>query len=253
MQQNTQLNEYKYQKKIGKRYREFLKGKRVILVGPAAYLETMQMGPIIDSYDIVARVKKGFPVPERLINEYGAKTHVIYSNLKYATKKDTNGVQFYQNNFEPSHQSLMIDKGISYIVCPYPTDYRHFKDFMNQFCAVYRIADKIPVATWKNKYNKFNELRELLGGHDPTILMAALYDLIDSEATEIFITGFSFRTDGYYTEYKTASQDISTKNKTIGANKVHDMTREMDLFKAICQLDNRIRIDEYMASLINII
>ena len=55
--------------------------KRVIIVGPAEYLLKSNNKDFIDSFDIVIRIKSGYPVPKKYINNLGSKTNIIYSNL----------------------------------------------------------------------------------------------------------------------------------------------------------------------------
>lgn len=56
---------------------KYIKGKRVIIVGPAGYLQGQKKGQWIDSHDVVIRMNLAVPVeyPE----DYGSKTDVLYT------------------------------------------------------------------------------------------------------------------------------------------------------------------------------
>ena len=51
-------------KRVRERMTRFLKNKRVALVGPASSVVGSQQQELLDSYDIVVRLNKAFPVPE---------------------------------------------------------------------------------------------------------------------------------------------------------------------------------------------
>jgi hypothetical protein len=59
------------------RLANILKGKRVIVVGPAGYLEGQGMGEYIDSFDIVVRMNKS--VTDRNKRDYGTKTDILFT------------------------------------------------------------------------------------------------------------------------------------------------------------------------------
>lgn len=66
------------------KYAEFLRGKRVALIGPSAAYEGSGAGPQLDSYDVVVRLNWGGPVPEALHNDLGRRTDVLYKRLLHA-------------------------------------------------------------------------------------------------------------------------------------------------------------------------
>ena len=91
-------------------YNDFLKGKRVAIVGPSKHILLEKNGAKIDDYDIVIRLKwlpmKGFNIFKESI---GDDTHVMYSsavnrqkNMIYCPNQtlnlpDTQSVRWVQN------------------------------------------------------------------------------------------------------------------------------------------------------------
>lgn len=59
------------------RLEEYLKGKRVALVGPAPYLQGKNKGKLIDEHDVVVRIQNGIPS----IEDYGSRTDIVQSCL----------------------------------------------------------------------------------------------------------------------------------------------------------------------------
>ena len=47
-------------------YKNFLKGKKVCLVGPSATIKNLSQKNKIDSYDVVVRINKALPVHDNL-------------------------------------------------------------------------------------------------------------------------------------------------------------------------------------------
>ena len=60
---------------------EYLAGKRVVLVGPAASLLGRGLGDEIDSYDVVVRLNLASPVPAGRRADVGSRTDVLYHVL----------------------------------------------------------------------------------------------------------------------------------------------------------------------------
>lgn len=68
-------------KNVGnERYQDYLKNRRIAFIGPAPTLKGLSKGSLIDSYDIVIRMKQPI-VPDALHIDYGKRTDVIYCNL----------------------------------------------------------------------------------------------------------------------------------------------------------------------------
>lgn len=65
-------------KKYNYEYLEWLKDKKVIIVGPSNLLIGKSLGAKIDSYDIVVRLNNSFPLYSHLKKDLGSRTDVIY-------------------------------------------------------------------------------------------------------------------------------------------------------------------------------
>jgi 3-deoxy-manno-octulosonate cytidylyltransferase (CMP-KDO synthetase) len=59
-------------------YAAFMRGKRVILVGPAGYLQNRKRGAWIDSFDVVVKLNWGETLNAK---DYGSRTDVLYKRL----------------------------------------------------------------------------------------------------------------------------------------------------------------------------
>ncbi len=61
---------------------EFIRGKKVCIVGPAPYLQGLKQGSLIDEHDVVIRINNGPTLATRQPEDYGSRTDVVYINLR---------------------------------------------------------------------------------------------------------------------------------------------------------------------------
>ena len=69
-----------------KKYYDYLKGKKVVIVGPAPHMRGWRQGELIDSYDVVVRVSKGYEL--KILNSvtgYGAVAVCKSGEIFYIT------------------------------------------------------------------------------------------------------------------------------------------------------------------------
>ena len=60
-------------------YFDFLKDKRVVVVGPARSAEGKRQGSLIDSYDVVVRIKSRFVAEDRK-DDLGTRGDILYTD-----------------------------------------------------------------------------------------------------------------------------------------------------------------------------
>ena len=59
------------------------KNKKIIFIGPSSYLIGKNKGNFIDSFDIIIRTNNSINMSEKLYNDYGSRTDVLYVNNPY--------------------------------------------------------------------------------------------------------------------------------------------------------------------------
>lgn len=224
--------------------------KRVIVVGPAEYLLKSNNKDFIDSFDIVIRIKSGYPVPKKYVNNLGSKTNVIYSNLVPI-----------RNNF--THNNLkQIDKTNIIIKYPFPIlkDYeyyeldlnKHILDLYNYFCNYYKEINYIKKEIYLKIFNKLKKR--------PSILLLLLEDILKDKPLELYITGFTFRlnwinnlneNDGSYGDYYRDKKTILQSYNGIKKCGVHDLQEEFKYIKDLIY-NNNINYDDYIKKILTI-
>lgn len=76
----------------------FLKDKKIAFVGPSPSIKGLELGPIIDSYDLVIRTNQHYSIPSEEYADYGQKTDAIVTCLNQSTFVELNSnLDFLEN------------------------------------------------------------------------------------------------------------------------------------------------------------
>ena len=228
--------------------------KRVIIVGPAEYLLKSNNKDFIDSFDIVIRIKSGYPVPKKYINNLGSKTNIIYSNLVPIRNN------FTRNNLKEINKNNIIIKYPFPILkhCEYyDLDLnKHILDLYINFCNYYKKINYIKKKIYLKIFNKLKKR--------PSILILILEDILKDNPMELYITGFTFRlnwinnnnnynnlNDKSYGDYYRDKQTIIQSFNGINKYSVHNLREEFKYIKELI-LKNNIKYDDEIKEILKI-
>lgn len=113
--------------KMDEDFSNYVKGKSVAIVGPSKTTVGRHEGNLIDSFDIVARVKS-FMYPHEMKIDLGARTDILYTteardrvdikNYKKYIHPQTGEETYHYEKFESFDQY----KGMRFVVSTYPQD-----------------------------------------------------------------------------------------------------------------------------------
>lgn len=218
--------------KIKEEYSKFLKGKRVVVIGPSKSIKGSGQGKKIDSYDVVVRINLGLDIQENLKNDIGSRIDILYSAMS----------RYYweTNIFSPKNLSKMEKKyDIKWIV---NTGIRRTTILrMAEDKAKSKVKMGLKLVSKKNvKY-----LKKKLNGK-PTAGIISIYDLLQYDIYELYITGFTFynimspkgqRKDYYYDNYSPRYEE------TVRNVYKHDLKGEARLLYKMKRKDERIKVD----------
>jgi hypothetical protein len=234
-------------------FKEYLKNKKVALVGPGESTVGAGQGALIDSYDVVARLRS-FEFDEDWISDLGRKTNILYqttitdkadllSGEKHPTfahpitQEDCHIKQSYNHN-----EIIKKYKSIDWICCTYPEEewfaYRFKEGFhsLKKYDIKYRFPSPEPYFTIKKETDR------------PNSGFSAIIDLLSFGISELFITGIDFYRSLYRKDYW---YELATKNTVRAWTQVKDNTdsHQPDLqfryFKdKIYNKDKRVTVDE---------
>lgn len=218
-------------------FRNYVKDKRIAIVGPASSAKHEANGTYIDSFDIVVRINKQWRIPPDLHKYVGKRVDILYHCLNF---RETCGGEL---NYP------YLKKTVKYIVSPYPfinnDKHRdtmfHGEYQLEQFYRFYMESNGIPFLPISNKL--YNEVDK----HIQTRMnsgFSAIIHLLSLPIKELYIKGFSFFLDGYMPEYRGdfIYNDYMKRN--------HDQLRQFKLFKSILEKDSRVKVDKVLQYII---
>lgn len=214
------------------KYRQYLSGKRVCLVGPAPSVKEVQpaQGSQIDCYDVVARINKSLPVPESLKEFAGSKTNVLYNCVDQ------------QENSGGRLDISFLQKEIDWLVSPYPSKPPfsfNIKNFVNMN------RGRINFTTFD--YDRYNDL-ELKMKTRPNSGVLAILDLLSCDISELYITGITFFRGGYVKEYRDQTEEETLRLMASGGN--HHIEPQIDYMKVVLSTDERVKMDCFLREIV---
>ncbi len=184
----------------------YLRDKRVVIVGPSP--SCANEGSIIDSYDIVVRFNRSIPLNRDPVH-IGIRTDVLYTGLAedvvIVEGKD------YAESLEQRYL-MWADNGVKYIVTWSDNSY-HDNTQRHRNRSLRRISHR------HNKLNVRQAHRDIMYHYQtkyssyPFTGTLAIADLLRYDIKELYVTGVTFLTDGYYSGYK--AEDITDINAYI--------------------------------------
>ena len=176
-----------------KKFNSYLKNKRVALVGPANYLSEFEMGELINSKDIVVRLNRGMELVEANKKYIGNRTDILYNCL--IEHPDNGGGINIKNP---------IDKNVKWVcTIPYSTaDGKKTYPFLHPKVKLLKLIKlylklNFHISDWK----KYAILNKNLASRANTGF-AAIFDLLQYDLKELYVTGFSFYLDSFFKGYK---------------------------------------------------
>lgn len=117
-------------KVLDKSFIEYIKGKRVVIIGPSEFLVDKKLKEFIDNNDIIIRINLGYKLTmDKNSNDFGSKTDVIYLNQKiryFGNNYHNNIIQELENNNIPEYIVLNC-AGLPKLI----DDYKHENKYTN--------------------------------------------------------------------------------------------------------------------------
>ena len=217
-------------KTIKDKYRKFLEGKNVALVGPAKSIESSLNGKKIDSHDVVVRLNYA---KIKDIKASGSRTDVIYYD----------GSLHEYKNIQPE-----------FVICSYPP---------TEWFYSYRCARNVKYNS--HLYNSlvieagiYKDLKSSLSSTmkvRPNTGLVSIVDILRFDIKTLFITGLDFYRTGYletHPDYgKTDLNRIKEIFKSGDNGDYHDTEKQFEYFINNIISDKRIKLDNFLQKEIN--
>lgn len=198
---------------------QILKGKRIAIVGAASSALNTGKGKYIDEFDFVIRVNKATALIEsgKFKEDIGSRVDILFHS-------------FFENDFSgggPLDFSLFDRLGIQYVINPIPTyfGWRQLFNFYKKYL-LKRTTYTIPLSL-------YDGVDEIFKPYRPTTGFCALLTLLQSDFSELYITGFTFFKTPYADGYRDALKDVDVNKKYIADSKQHNPEIEFVEFKKL--------------------
>jgi len=171
------------------KFKELIEGRRVAIVGPAAYMQGLSYGSEIDDFDVVVRINRSVETTLKYPEDVGTRTDILYSCL----------IETAANGGKLDIKELTDLYKVKYICAP---PYSNFSGVsastrlhpMVNNSKVKEISEHIPVRIVGHKFH--TDLAKKVNSRPNTGFMA-IYDLLEQNPKELFVCGFSFYLDGF--------------------------------------------------------
>jgi len=229
-----------------KEYREYLKNKRAIIVGPAEYLNGAELKEKIDKYDIIIRLNNSYPINNRNINkDIGSRTDILYHTgalnkvLRMASKK-----------YKVSKLNILENDYIKWFVSKRSQKISKESKYIDKLESI--LKDKIKIVTIKPKFKR--ELIEILKGTDPNMSTLSIMHLLNYDIKKLRIIGCDFYGTGYNRgyfvpptlKYDTENRKLIRKDGRIRRKpKIpHNIPLQVKFLLKVFEIDERVKIDE---------
>ena len=224
-------NKDKHVEKPDLDYREYLKDKRVCIVGPAPSIIGSDQKDLIESYDTVVRLNKSVPVPVSRIPDIGSRTDIYYHCMSQLPENG-GAIDF-----------AYLQNAIEFIASPYPNIVPFNRDIsqfnqMNQGRLKTHIINKAMFLKFSKEMNT-----------RPNSGICAIIDLLSFDIEELYITGFTFFKGGYDKTYRNQSEEQVMA--LINRYKVHEVEPQINYLRKLFESDPRLKGDKKLMEIIN--
>ena len=216
---------------------KLIKGKSVVLVGPADTTTGKGLGSWIEGHDVVVRVNRGVYLLENPGSEVdiGKRTDILFHNL--TDRHGTFDIDY--------HERANVGCLMTYARC-WPWIRGNIK-----------IA-KFAYANWSYCRQRltlvgpqaYKDVMAYLRGTKPTAGFMALWVLLHAGCTHVSMTGFSFFRSEYNAGYYANNLSVDDQLKRFDRQKSHSPQSEAEAFKRLAKAHtDRLRLDAFLAEL----
>lgn len=206
-------------------FKEYVRGKRIAVVGPASSISGTGQKDYIDGFDIVMRFNSAIPISDGSKNDIGTRTDILCNCLE-------------EHPISGGHIDPLLWKnnGVSWVLCPYPRELWYVGPNVNRFESL----NKGMLNLQCTDVPFFNGLESKLGTRPNSGFLGILY-LLSFDVNEVYVTGITFGRGGYHKGYK---DDISAEQYNKLANShIHQQKPQEKIFSEIFKNESRLSVD----------
>ena len=155
--------------------KRMIRGRRVVIIGPATSCAEWNTAKDIEDYDIIVRLNQGMLVPEEWKSSIGTRTDILFTHLLTYN-------QFLRHDIE----SL---KKVKRVVI---TNNKQEQGGAERGRIFKEHLDELGIRSEKPSDRRYKQLRRKHKSIYPTTGLLALHYLLDSDLKELYVTGLTF-------------------------------------------------------------
>jgi hypothetical protein len=223
---------YAYGRRAEQEFTDFVRGKTVIVVGPAAYLQGMGKGKWIDSFDMVVRINHAIPIvfPE----DYGSRIDILYHIMSHRGK---NGKTLVSRGEILSWK----DAGLAWLVVRQSAT-------SNRVRQVEHLINT--VVPWSCIHHRFSDnVKRSIREKAPNTGIMAIIHLLNAQVASLTVTGFDLYASGVYENYGDLKDGEDAEEVN---NRWHSIKAQKDYLRSIVKREQRLHIDEHLKAVLEI-
>lgn len=221
-------------------YNEYLRNKRVIIVGPANSLIGQKQGEFIDSFDVIIRPNNGWDLPAHLKVDYGTRTDVAFFRFGPNIPK----LKIPTIMTDQTTVDRCVKSRIKWIVA-----YKGYKGRINKFKTMNRHRLRL--------YEVPQQVDKEITIKAPKIPMtgvATIFETLRHPVKELYITGMTFMQTGYFVGYSGGTEE---SNKHISPERIssislHDVEAQRKAVRELFLRDKRLKCDDLLAKILEL-
>ena len=213
-------------------FSEYVKDKRIVLVGPSPSILGRGNGPFYENNDIIVRMNKAVPASPKHSEDIGSRTDILYNCLEPSP-----------NSGGAINPVFWKEHGVQWVISSYP--YLNFSQHnIDHFERKNANNAKLPFRMVEmDLYKKLAQKTKTR----PNTGLLAICDLLSFPIKSLLVTGMTFGKDGYYKEYNDMSLDRYLKMAN-GSN--HQQYPQFEYFCDLVKEDERLIPDVVLKEMI---
>lgn len=212
-------------------YIKYISNKKVIIVGPAGYLEGKGLGHYIDSFDIIVRINHALPISNKI--DYGERTDILYHILSHRSK---DGI--HKDLVTKDEIKMWKKEGLKYLVSRHSFHSRRVQSLLKDLS----IIGWIPL-----RQNFYDGIKNQISNKNPNTGVIAIMHLLRLKPESVNVIGFDFYRSGVYKGYG----DIKEGECADTVNSQwHDNQAQIDYLKKVLRTERRLFIDDALKEIL---
>ena len=245
-------------------FEQLVRGKRVVVVGPATHTVGAALGREVDSYDLVVRLNEAIahmPFDRATRDDIGGRADIVYGNQVVLRTLIT-------GRTSDAARRSWIDAGLKYFVCT-----NNALDYANtgEPARVARHPDPRLVADCDDALRRLEGsirlrivhaasalLSKWMGGHFGRTGFIALYDLLSFDVRCLHVTGMTFYHGGghRYPQGRDPLHPLKNRDGTWARDaggRGHDSYLELEIMRVLARcFQGRLTVDAELNALLSL-